>query len=241
MRLVIHMDTVNTKIPQLSEIGARLREEREILGLNQSAAGEIGGVKKNAQHNYETGKRAPSASYLAAIAEFGADIKYILTGKRHSQDSPNAIQLDNPPTNPVHSDLIYLPEYDIRASAGPGQTPATEHIIRDVGFKEQFLRDLGASPNQCSVIRASGDSMHPTIPDGSLLVIDHSQAGLHDGCIYVLGVADDLLVKRVRRSLDGSVDLISDNQQYYPVQSLGLDRLDELRVIGRVVYFCRMP
>ncbi len=202
--------------------------------MSQPAFAEIGGAKKHSQINYEKGKTSPDSEYLSAISEIGADVLYILTGRKQSQNTLS--EVDN-----IEPSLIYLPEYDIHASAGHGRSPASEHIVRDIGFKEQFLRDLGATPTQCSVIRANGDSMHPTIPDGSLLVIDHSQAGLHDGCIYVLGVADDLLVKRVRRSVDGSVDLISDNQKHYPVQSLGPDRLDDLRVVGRVVYFCRTP
>lgn len=61
-------------------IGARLREERERLGLSQSAFGEIGGVQKRAQINYEAGDRAPDANYLAEIAKVGGDVQYIVTG-----------------------------------------------------------------------------------------------------------------------------------------------------------------
>lgn len=61
---------------------ARLREERERLGLSQAEMGKIGGVKKLAQFNYEKGDRRPDASYLTAIAAAGADVLYILTGQR---------------------------------------------------------------------------------------------------------------------------------------------------------------
>lgn len=64
------------------EMGARLREERERLGFNQTDFGEIGGVLKKAQFNYEKGERNPDAAYLAAIATAGADVLYILTGQR---------------------------------------------------------------------------------------------------------------------------------------------------------------
>jgi transcriptional regulator with XRE-family HTH domain len=64
------------------EMGARLREERERLGFNQTAFGEVAGVRKQAQLNYEKGERNPDAAYLAAIATAGADVLYILTGQR---------------------------------------------------------------------------------------------------------------------------------------------------------------
>ncbi|WP_041769426.1 helix-turn-helix domain-containing protein [Ectopseudomonas mendocina] len=66
----------------MSGIGERLREERERLGLNQGAFGELGGVKANAQGNYEKGDRFPDAAYLAAVAEQGVDVLYVVTGQR---------------------------------------------------------------------------------------------------------------------------------------------------------------
>jgi transcriptional regulator with XRE-family HTH domain len=66
----------------MSGIGDRLREERERLGLSQAAFGDIGGVKANAQGNYEKGDRFPDASYLAAVAIKGVDVLYVVTGNR---------------------------------------------------------------------------------------------------------------------------------------------------------------
>lgn len=67
---------------QMSGISDRLREERERLRFSQAAFGEIGGVKANAQGKYEKGERSPDASYLAALAERGVDVLYVVTGLR---------------------------------------------------------------------------------------------------------------------------------------------------------------
>lgn len=109
-----------------------------------------------------------------------------------------------------------------------------------VAFDPAFLRSQGARPDQCSIITASGDSMQPTIPDGSLLVVDRSQQEPKNGHIMVLNVGDDLLVKRIRRRLDNQLEIMSDNPAYAP-ETLGPDALRQLRVVGRVVYFCRVP
>lgn len=66
----------------MSGIGARIRQERERLGLSQRAFGEIGGVEPNAQGKYESGDRTPKADYLAAVAAKGVDVLYVLTGAR---------------------------------------------------------------------------------------------------------------------------------------------------------------
>lgn len=74
-------------------IGARLREERERLGLSQRSMGEIGGVKKLTQLNYEKGERAPDTIYLTALAGIGVDIVYVLTGQR--MPAPGSISPQN--------------------------------------------------------------------------------------------------------------------------------------------------
>lgn len=76
--------------------GERLKEERVRLGLSQAALGEIGGVRKQAQLNYEKGERNPDSAYLSAIAKFGADIQYIVTGIRSAENlSPDEKELIN--------------------------------------------------------------------------------------------------------------------------------------------------
>lgn len=66
----------------MNPIGARLREEREALGANQTDFAQIGGVQRRAQVNYEAGERSPDAAYLAAVAQAGVDVLYVLTGRR---------------------------------------------------------------------------------------------------------------------------------------------------------------
>lgn len=136
--------------------------------------------------------------------------------------------------------MMRLPVFEVEAAAGYGAAVQGEVKLGEVAFDRQFLRDRGASPETCTVIRAKGDSMSPTIPDGSLLIVDHSQQDIAHGYITVIGIGNDLLVKRIRRRLDGTVELISDNQAYAP-EVIGSDRLEHLRVVGRVVYFCRVP
>lgn len=103
---------------QMSGIGERLREEREHLGLNQGAFGELGGVKANAQGNYEKGDRYPDAAYLAAVAKHGVDVLYVVTGQRTPKPSSS---LDSD-----ESDLInhyrQLPEGD-RHHTQDGECP----------------------------------------------------------------------------------------------------------------------
>lgn len=64
--------------------GARLREERKRLGLNQGEFAERAGVKRLAQSQYELEIREPRLSYFAAIGTLGANLYFLFYGKRLS-------------------------------------------------------------------------------------------------------------------------------------------------------------
>lgn len=52
------------------------------MGFNQADFAAVAGVAKTTQFNYEKGERSPDAAYLAAIADKGVDVLYVVTGKR---------------------------------------------------------------------------------------------------------------------------------------------------------------
>lgn len=67
---------------RMSDFSTRLREERKRLGLSQDEFAAVGGVKLNAQSNYENGHRAPDADYLARLAAHGVDVAFLFSGTR---------------------------------------------------------------------------------------------------------------------------------------------------------------
>lgn len=111
-----------------------------------------------------------------------------------------------------------------------------------MAFARSFLRNLGANPDYCYVLEARGDSMHPTIPDGAMLIGDASQVIVDDGRIYHFNVNERVLVKRARWRMDGRLYLTSDNAAAgYPDESFAVDRVSELHVGGRIVFVGHAP
>ena len=80
-------------------MGVRLREERERLGMTQDGFAVAAGVGKRALIHYEKGERSPDAVFLAAIAASGVDVLYVLTGERSSAqpaaDAAEQVLLDS--------------------------------------------------------------------------------------------------------------------------------------------------
>jgi len=75
------MTTTNLKC----SFGERLCEERKRAGLTQAAFAALGGVTSKTQVLYEKSERIPDACYLAAIANEGFDVMYILVAQRTAE------------------------------------------------------------------------------------------------------------------------------------------------------------
>lgn len=233
--------------PEIEETQLRSRVSAVIAaagGVRFLAASS--GIPAGTLEKYAAKTATPSLANAARIAAAaGVNLDRIAFGRSSivaemNQATMRLVAADLRGIGRPSGDLVQLPLFDIAASAGPGVPVGPEVRLGAVAFDPVFLRGQGARPDQCSIITASGDSMQPAIPDGALLIVDHSQTEVRNGHIMVVNVGEDLLVKRIRRRLDGLVDLISDNPAY-PAETLGEASLAQLRVIGRVVYFCRVP
>lgn len=100
------------------DIGARLREERERLGMTQEGFGQAGGVLKRALIRYEKGERMPDAAFLAAIAAAGADVLYILTGQRSGVAAAAPVAAEPPATQLSRRALAVAQNYEATSEEG---------------------------------------------------------------------------------------------------------------------------
>lgn len=74
-------------------IGDRLKEERERLRLSQTSLAEGAGTTKKTQIDYEKDKTQPKGRYLAAVASFGVDVAYVITGERLENTAITTMEL----------------------------------------------------------------------------------------------------------------------------------------------------
>lgn len=71
-------------------IGERLRQERERLRLSQPAFAAVAGTTKQTLFSWESGKTAPDCFQMAALAEAGVDVLYVVTGEYTGGTAPPA-------------------------------------------------------------------------------------------------------------------------------------------------------
>lgn len=69
-------------------IGDRLKTERERLGYTQTDFAALVGASKKSQIRWEHDESYPDAAALAAFAEAGADVLWIITGQKLGSTPP---------------------------------------------------------------------------------------------------------------------------------------------------------
>lgn len=212
-------------------LAARLREFRERLGLTQEAIAEALDLPITTYQRYERGGSEPKTDTIRALAAMGCDPTWLVTGALPSATLVFSQQQVG------GSQLVAIPLYDARFSAGKGLLPPENETSRDVKLPEDWVRRVsGRSPRNLIIAQAQGDSMEPTIADGDEMLIDITDQHLTNGKIYALSVAGTLLVKRIQLSVSGITRLISDNKDYDP-EDIDHRTSSEVHVIGRVVWW----
>lgn len=135
---------------------------------------------------------------------------------------------------PNHFGMVTIPRYDeVRPSAGPGSVAVSETPTTRVAFERHWLTQIGVQADSAVILPAQGDSMEPTIMNGSPMLVDTTKTEVRSGFIYVFNIDGDLVVKRVERRPDQSYDLISDNRRYAS-WNLTREKVSHMTVIGRV-------
>ncbi|MUZ66321.1 S24 family peptidase [Agrobacterium vitis] len=228
------------EIEPKTPLGLRLREVRAHLKIEDRDvfASQLG-LSKGGLAHYERGERVPDASVLQAYREnFGINANWLLTGK----GSMFSEEIGKDTSVTVERDFVLMPQYDVCASAGTGRLPVNQMPTSETAFERKFLRDLGGAPDHCFLMWSTGDSMLPSIPDNALLIVDASQTTVDHGRIYVFSVGNAVLVKRANWRMDGRLELISDNiAGKYPVETFDANRVEDLAVVGRVIFVGHPP
>ncbi|RYE00579.1 MAG: XRE family transcriptional regulator [Sphingobacteriales bacterium] len=63
-----------------ADIGRRLRQERDRLGLSQGELATEGEISQRTQAAWEKGEQTPTADYLARVGQAGVDVLFVVMG-----------------------------------------------------------------------------------------------------------------------------------------------------------------
>ena len=120
---------------------------------------------------------------------------------------------------------------DIRASAGGGADVFNDNY-EIISIDKTIMDTIIPFPSkEIEAINVDGDSMEPTLQNGSIVFIDRTQTNINKDGIYIASTNAGLFIKRIRQRVDGMIELISDNKAY----SSEIMLPEEINIVGRVV------
>lgn len=120
---------------------------------------------------------------------------------------------------------------DIRASAGGGAEVFDENF-ETITIDEKIMHNMvGMGNTELEAIHVDGESMEPTLQDGSIVFVDRTETNINKNGIFIASTTGGLFIKRIQQRADGMIELISDNSMY-PPQAIAPD---EVTIVGKVV------
>lgn len=134
--------------------------------------------------------------------------------------------------------FVFFPSLEYRWSCGPGGPDhnAVEETDKSISFTAEWAKKMGWSPKTHLTMRATGESMEPTIQDKAPVVIDTSEAGrtVRSGKVYAIKVNGEPLLKRLDKLPGGRLRVRSDNQS--PAYAAFEVADGEIEIVGRAVW-----
>ncbi len=190
----------------------------------------------------------PKAELLAEISTLtGKSIDWLLGLDNTEISTAKEETIGNSPrtaekgTEAPCDEFVYIPRYDVKASAGTGFWGGCEGEAKfSMAFRKYWVeRYLHVAPKDLSVVRVHGDSMSPVLQDGDNILVNHTATTPMDG-IYVIRMDEQVLVKRLQRLHGQQLKVISENPSYtsFEVPSAPDDQRG-FDIIGRVVWYGR--
>lgn len=201
-------------------VGNRIRQRRLELGLSGEEVGKMLGVNKTTVYRYEKGEidKMP----IEVVEKLSVALRTtpdVIMGWNNDASTP---------TNLVPISRASIVNIPILGTIKCGQPILAEDNI--TGYREE-LSDRLPSGN-LFYLKSQGDSMVPTIPEGSLVLIREQPTVEYGEVAAVLVNGDtEATLKRVKKQGD-IVMLIADNPDYPPYV---ITDDNPARIIGKAV------
>lgn len=180
------------------------------------------------------------SSHLAKIAkEYNISLEWLVTGVgSQPSDLEQAIATIQQAVA-TEEDFAFIPFYDVNGSCGNGYHNGDHVVVKgELAFKRTWLQAENLQEKDLAIITAKGESMSPTISEGSILLINCNYGRIENGKVYALVINEEVRVKRVFISFSGDCRIVSDNlnKTLYPDEVINAEELNHLHIIGRVVW-----
>lgn len=206
----------------MADIGKRIKEKRESLGMTQEElAQRLGYKNKSSIAKIETGTNDIVQSKVVEFADvLNTTVAYLMGWDNNVRPIENGTKEKK---RGVSINVLG------RVAAG-----IPIEAIEDIIDTEQISADLDAT-GDFFALKIHGDSMEPKFSEGDVVIV-RQQEDAESGDIVIATVnGDEATCKRLRKLRDG-IELISNNPSYAPMFYTNQEIINKpIRILGKVV------
>lgn len=195
--------------------------------------------------NYEKGSRRPSSTDILKIAEvtqtdptwlmFGhgvvnKEFANTITAAPFEFTGEEIIDLQKGVNDVVISfklnDFLLIPKYDLN-------NPESEKDY--LAFKKDWLKAKNLDLPTLIILDVQDDSMAPLINKNDIAMLDKSKQGVYDSKIYGLSYNSEIKIRKLNTNFDKSITISALNPSY-PTEQVPSDSVDQLHIVGQVIW-----
>jgi len=192
-------------------------------GVSQYALAQKIGVAPNTISQIATGQRNPSFDLLEKITgALGVSLPEFFACKDDSLP-----------------EIVFVERVKARPRGGTGGLETDAESSNMYSFHSSFIARKRGNPADMKIFEVAGDSMSPTLNNGDLIMVNLLDTDVRTGCVYLLRIGDELMVKRLENRPGNMLLIRSDNPAYEDIPVSKGDSSGEVQIYGRMVWSCR--
>lgn len=182
------------------------------------------GVATSVISGYRRRETVPLEQCIKIAEQTGVSLDWLILGKGDQQAQSNSTV-----QNYDDNDAVWVPLYDVYASAGGGADIWGEEVEQLIPFSRLWLNQKNLHSKNLSCVKVRGDSMEPTLNNGDVILVNTARQ-VGDG-VFVVRIGSLLRVKRLQTLLNGSLKISSDNP-IYESETLNPKEDSDFAIIG---------
>lgn len=223
-------------IEEQKEIIQRIKKLMLLLGLSQSAFSSKLGISPANMSKHLSGRLPITVGLVNRIClDLGVSRVWLTTG----EDIPFGKEEQHQNINiSKHREALPnrgVPIYDIDVTAGFGPLEQQLTVDRISGYIE--LPGMSNTGREC-MVRVSGNSMEPTIPNGSFIAIrEVATDTIIWGKTYVIVMDEFRMVKTLRRHNDSDYVILHSNNPEFDDIEIKRDDIIKLYIVDAVINY----
>lgn len=133
-------------------------------------------------------------------------------------------------------EYCFVPRYRARSTVGPSAINDDVGVPGEIAFEAEWMRrTLGRNSQGFCLIDVVGSNMEPTFFDGDILVVDRFKRDPEAGGLFAIRRGSNVVVRRVQRLQNGSLQLISDNTAFHP-ELVSPEAAATFEIVGKIVW-----